>query len=127
MCLVSQPHTFFSALTFPFVGSITAILVSRFLLQLQEANQSTVRVDAEDPGQSSRDPYDTVSFISSLGAFINPDLSAVTSPDDDSEEHVDSNPTNNSEKEKQTEGETEVNELTFEAPGEAAGSSPSSA
>lgn len=126
MCLVSQPHTFFPALTFPFVGSITAILVSRFLLQLQEANQSTVRVDAEDPGQSSRDPYDTVSFISSLGAFINPDLSAVTSPDDDSEVHVDSNPTN-SEKEKEKGGETEVNELTFEAPGEAAGSSPSSA
>ncbi|RPD59021.1 hypothetical protein L226DRAFT_572371 [Lentinus tigrinus ALCF2SS1-7] len=59
-----------------FTAPITAILMSRFLLQLQEANQAVIRVDPDDPLYSSRDPYDdTPSFISSLGAFINPDLS----------------------------------------------------
>ncbi len=67
-------------------GSITAILVSRFLLELQEANQTVVRLDRDDPLHTSRDPYDsTPSFISSLGAFINPDLPAPQ--DDDSELH----------------------------------------
>ncbi|KAI0697814.1 hypothetical protein C8T65DRAFT_697996 [Cerioporus squamosus] len=57
--------------------SVTAILVSRFLLELQEANQTVVRLDPDDPLYSSRSPYydsDTPSFISSLGGFINPDL-----------------------------------------------------
>ncbi|RDX54075.1 hypothetical protein OH76DRAFT_1398366 [Lentinus brumalis] len=67
-------------------GSITAILVSRFLLELQEANQTVVRLDRDDPLHTSRDPYDsTPTFISSLGAFINPDLPALQ--DDDYELH----------------------------------------
>ncbi len=41
----------------------------------------------DDPLRSSRDPYATPSFISSLGAFINPDLSA--SSDDELELHGD--------------------------------------
>ncbi|RPD53358.1 hypothetical protein L227DRAFT_658258 [Lentinus tigrinus ALCF2SS1-6] len=61
-----------------FTAPITAILISRFLLQLQEADQQVVRVDFDDPLHSSRDPYDDVpSFISSLGAFINPDLASA--------------------------------------------------
>ncbi|KAI0697857.1 hypothetical protein C8T65DRAFT_698027 [Cerioporus squamosus] len=55
--------------------SLTAILISRFLLDLQEANQAVVRVDPDDPLHTSRDAWDdTHSFLSSLGAFINPDL-----------------------------------------------------
>ncbi|KAI0700844.1 hypothetical protein C8T65DRAFT_789842 [Cerioporus squamosus] len=62
-----------------FTSPITAILVSRFLLELQEANQTVVRLNPDDPLHSSRDPYDeTSSFISSLGAFINPSLAAPT-------------------------------------------------
>ncbi|RDX51297.1 hypothetical protein OH76DRAFT_1481581 [Lentinus brumalis] len=58
-----------------FTAPITAILISRFLLELQEADQTVVRLDADDPLHSSRDLYDDrPSFISSLGAFINPDL-----------------------------------------------------
>ncbi|TFK82270.1 hypothetical protein K466DRAFT_590631 [Polyporus arcularius HHB13444] len=69
-----------------FSAPITAILVSRFLLELQEANQTVVRLDRDDPLHTSRDPYDsTPTFISSLGAFINPDLPALQ--DDDSELH----------------------------------------
>lgn len=56
--------------------SLTAILVSRFLIDLQEANHAVVRVDADDPLHSSRDPYDVPSFISSLGAIINPESAA---------------------------------------------------
>ncbi len=56
--------------------SLTAILISRFLLDLQETNQAVVRVDPDDPLHTSRDPYDTPSFISSLGAFVHPDDSA---------------------------------------------------
>lgn len=55
--------------------SITAILVSRFLLDLQEANRVVVRLDPDDPLHSSRNPWDDApSFISSIGGFINPDL-----------------------------------------------------
>ncbi|KAI0697849.1 hypothetical protein C8T65DRAFT_18165 [Cerioporus squamosus] len=68
-----------------FTGPITAILISRFLLDLQEANQAVVRVDPDDPLHSSRDPYDTPTFISSLGAFINPDVPAGS--DDDLDSH----------------------------------------
>ncbi|TFK85763.1 hypothetical protein K466DRAFT_600885 [Polyporus arcularius HHB13444] len=71
-----------------FTAPFTAILVSRFLLGLQEANQMVVRLDPDDPLHSSRNPYDTTpSFISSLGGFVNPELSAAaattTRSDDD--------------------------------------------
>ncbi|TFK91446.1 hypothetical protein K466DRAFT_582826 [Polyporus arcularius HHB13444] len=70
-----------------FTGPLTAILISRFLLDLQEANKATVRVDGDYPLHSSvRDPYNTPSFISSLGAFINPDH--PTRSDDELESHV---------------------------------------
>ncbi|KAI0708806.1 hypothetical protein C8T65DRAFT_740025 [Cerioporus squamosus] len=65
-----------------FTGPITAILVSRFLLQLQEASQTVVRVDSDDPLHISMNTYDgTPSFIRSLGAVIDPDR-----PRDDSSE-----------------------------------------
>lgn len=67
--------------------SPTAILVSQFLLDLQEANQAVVRVDPDDLLHSSRDPYDTPSFISSLGAFINPELAVSADDMHDSESH----------------------------------------
>ncbi len=58
------------------VHSITAILISRFLLELQEAHQMVVKLDANDTLHSSRNPQDsTPSFISSLGGFVNPALS----------------------------------------------------
>ncbi|RPD59073.1 hypothetical protein L227DRAFT_550006 [Lentinus tigrinus ALCF2SS1-6] len=62
---------------------ITAILVSRFLIQLQEVNHAVVPVDPDDPLHSSRDPYsDTPSFISSLGGFINPDVRAASTEEE---------------------------------------------
>ncbi|RDX40543.1 hypothetical protein OH76DRAFT_1450645 [Lentinus brumalis] len=65
-----------------FTAPITTILVSRFLLQLQEANQVVVRLDPDDALHSSRDPYeDTPSFISSLGAFISAEVSAPSDDD----------------------------------------------
>ncbi|KAI0694584.1 hypothetical protein C8T65DRAFT_666650 [Cerioporus squamosus] len=74
-----------------FSAPITAILVSRFLLELQEVNQTVVRLDRDDPLHTSRNPYDdTPSFISSLGAFINPDLPALS--EDDPESHVGARP-----------------------------------
>ncbi|TFK94810.1 hypothetical protein K466DRAFT_475515 [Polyporus arcularius HHB13444] len=58
-----------------FTAPITSILISRFLLELQEANQTDVRLDPGDPLHSSRHIYDsTPSFISSLEGFINPEL-----------------------------------------------------
>ncbi|KAI0695058.1 hypothetical protein C8T65DRAFT_744167 [Cerioporus squamosus] len=70
-----------------FTAPITAILISRFLLELQEADQVVVRLDADDPLHSSRNPYDDMpSFISSLGGFINPDLPAAS--EDESDSHV---------------------------------------
>ena len=68
------------------------MLISRFLLELQEANRADIRVDHSDSDtpQSSRDPYDSMpSFISSLGAFINPDAPSLSS-DEDPEWYVDS-------------------------------------
>ncbi|KAI0714144.1 hypothetical protein C8T65DRAFT_154507 [Cerioporus squamosus] len=63
-----------------FTAPITAILISRFLLALQEANQMVVRVDSDNQLHSSRNPYDSApSFISSLGGFIN---SAIFAPSD---------------------------------------------
>ncbi|KAI0714154.1 hypothetical protein C8T65DRAFT_644900 [Cerioporus squamosus] len=70
-----------------FTAPLTAILISRFLVALQEANQMVVRLDPDDPLHSSRNPYDsTPSFISSLGGFINPNLPAPA--EDDLELHV---------------------------------------
>ncbi|TFK92081.1 hypothetical protein K466DRAFT_659526 [Polyporus arcularius HHB13444] len=69
-----------------FTAPLTAILISRFLLDLQEANQAVVRID--DPQRTSRNPWDdTPSIISSLGAFIDPDRPARS--DDDMEWDVD--------------------------------------
>ncbi|RDX49163.1 hypothetical protein OH76DRAFT_1483372 [Lentinus brumalis] len=65
-----------------FTAPITAILISRFLLELQEANHTVVKLDADDPLHSSRNPWDsTPSFISSLGGFINPSRSAQSNDD----------------------------------------------
>ncbi|RDX40349.1 hypothetical protein OH76DRAFT_1490356 [Lentinus brumalis] len=59
-----------------FTAPITAILISRFLLELQEAHQMVVKLDANDTLHSSRNPQDSApSFISSLGGFVNPALS----------------------------------------------------
>ncbi|TFK86459.1 hypothetical protein K466DRAFT_150486 [Polyporus arcularius HHB13444] len=60
-----------------FTVPITGILISRFLLELQETNQMVVRVDPEDPLHSSRNPYDsTPSFIVSLGGLVHSDQPA---------------------------------------------------
>ncbi|KAI0697813.1 hypothetical protein C8T65DRAFT_743017 [Cerioporus squamosus] len=77
-----------------FIAPISAILVSRFLLELQAANQVVVRVDPDDPLHSSRSPYDTPSFISSLGGCINLNLPTAPSDsrDDDIDSHVTSGP-----------------------------------
>ncbi len=56
------------------IHRMTAILVSRFLLQLQEASHTILRVDSDDPLHISMGPYDgTPSFIRSLGAVLDPD------------------------------------------------------
>ncbi|RPD64488.1 hypothetical protein L227DRAFT_330347 [Lentinus tigrinus ALCF2SS1-6] len=66
--------------------------MSRFLLELQEANRTIVRVGPDDQLHSSRDRYDSMpSFISSLGVFIHPDVSAL-GDDDDEEWHAGSCP-----------------------------------
>ncbi|KAI0689222.1 hypothetical protein C8T65DRAFT_700344 [Cerioporus squamosus] len=65
-----------------FTTPITAILISRFLLELQEASQRVVRIDSDDPLHSSRDSNDPPSFFASLG-FINPDLPAGSDDGDD--------------------------------------------
>ena len=59
---------------------MTAILVSRFLLELQKANRAMV--DMHDT-----DTDDVPSFISSIGAFINPDLTAHSNEDHESMSH----------------------------------------
>ncbi|TFK85292.1 hypothetical protein K466DRAFT_588226 [Polyporus arcularius HHB13444] len=65
------------------LSPLTAILVSRFLLDLQEANQMVVRLDPDDPLHSSRGSYDSApSFISSLGGFVNPNPSERSDDDD---------------------------------------------
>ncbi|RPD59067.1 hypothetical protein L227DRAFT_628864 [Lentinus tigrinus ALCF2SS1-6] len=70
-----------------FTGPITAILISHFLLELQEANQTVIRIDPDDPLRFSRDPYDyTPSFISSLGAVVSPALPIPH--DDDTDWHI---------------------------------------
>lgn len=62
------------------ISSVTAILVSRFLLELQKANRAMV--DMLDT-----DTDDVASFISSIGAFINPDLTAHSNEDYESRSH----------------------------------------
>ncbi|KAI0695057.1 hypothetical protein C8T65DRAFT_698830 [Cerioporus squamosus] len=81
-----------------FTGPLTAILVSRFLLNLQEANQADLRVDPDDPlhYSNSRSLYDTSGFISSLGAFINPDSLSASSEGDF--ELADDSPSNGEER-----------------------------
>ncbi len=72
--------------------SLTSILISRFLLELQEASQMVVGLDADDLWHSSRNPWEsTPSFISSLGGFVNPELS-VWSGDEDTVEEALSRP-----------------------------------
>ncbi|RDX49092.1 hypothetical protein OH76DRAFT_1483321 [Lentinus brumalis] len=68
----------FSVITI-FTSPITAILISRFLLELQEANRMDVQIDPLD----SANPYSTQSFISSLGGFVNPARSVWSDGDDD--------------------------------------------
>lgn len=61
------------------------MLISRFLLALQDANQMVVGLDPNDLVHSSSNPFDiTPSFISSLGGFINPEHSSRS--DDDNAE-----------------------------------------
>ncbi len=64
--------------------SLTAILTSHFLLELQETERLIVKLDPGDPLHSSRNPWDsgTPSFISSLGGFVNPARSARSDDDD---------------------------------------------
>ncbi len=47
-----------------------------------------VRVGPDDPPLDSRDPYNTTSFISTLGGFVNPALSAWSEDEDGIELHV---------------------------------------
>ncbi|KAI0701569.1 hypothetical protein C8T65DRAFT_741709 [Cerioporus squamosus] len=65
-----------------FTGPLTAIIISRFLLELKEADQTVVNLDPHDSSHPSRNQYDrTTSFISSLGGFVNPALSAQSNDD----------------------------------------------
>ena len=78
-CLHSVPCCTYILTYFPVIDSLTAILVSRFLLELQEADHwAVIRIGtgASDSCNPSRQLYSdsSSSFISSLGAFINPDL-----------------------------------------------------
>ncbi|RDX54131.1 hypothetical protein OH76DRAFT_1479176 [Lentinus brumalis] len=67
-----------------FTAPFTAILISRFLLKLQAMNHMVVKLDADDPLHSSRNPWDsTPSFISPLGGFIIPELAARSDDNDD--------------------------------------------
>ncbi|RDX49178.1 hypothetical protein OH76DRAFT_560811 [Lentinus brumalis] len=69
-----------------FTPPLTSILVSRFLLRLQEASQTIVRVNSDDPLYSSTDLYDEApSFIRSLGAIHHPDHTLLR--DANSESH----------------------------------------
>ena len=54
---------------------LNAILVSRFLLELQEADRAVVRLDCDDPLHTSRSLWDdSLRFtISSFGGAANPD------------------------------------------------------
>ncbi|TFK80705.1 hypothetical protein K466DRAFT_605107 [Polyporus arcularius HHB13444] len=67
-----------------FTAPLTAILISRFLLELQEANKMVVELDLDDPSRNP--PHSMPSFISSLGGFVNPSLSMAWSENDESHE-----------------------------------------
>ena len=70
-------------------NSITAILVSRFLLELQEVSQTVLRADCDDPLHLSVALYDDKpSFVGSLGAVI--DREPPSSTDDESVLYADS-------------------------------------
>ena len=70
-------------------NSITAILVSRFLLELQEVNHTVIRADRDDPLHLSGASYDDKpSFVGSLGAVV--DSEPLTSADDESVLYADS-------------------------------------
>ncbi|TFK84708.1 hypothetical protein K466DRAFT_601773 [Polyporus arcularius HHB13444] len=72
-----------SSLVTAFTAPLTAIAISRFLLELQETNHMVVRLDPHDRLHFSRDAWDsTPSFISSLGGFVNPARSARSDDDD---------------------------------------------
>ncbi|RDX49069.1 hypothetical protein OH76DRAFT_1556566 [Lentinus brumalis] len=77
-----------------FTAPITAIFISRFLLELQATNHMVVKLDADDPLHLSRNAWDgsTPSFISSLGGFVNPALSTRLGDDDGVELKICSQP-----------------------------------
>ncbi|RDX49147.1 hypothetical protein OH76DRAFT_1483363 [Lentinus brumalis] len=99
-----------------FTAPLTAILTSHFLLELQEAERLIVRLDPGDPLHSSRNPWDSApSFISSLGGFVNPALSAQSEDDDGIDLQVCSHSNSSGEK----------NKAQVEVPEAAASASPS--
>ena len=60
------------------------ILISRFLLQLQEASQATIRVLTDDPLRISANFYDeTPSFIRSLRSDVDAALPRMADCDED--------------------------------------------
>ncbi len=66
-----------------YIRRITAILISRLLLELQEANHTVVKLDTDDPSHPSRNTWDSsLSFLSSIGGFINSSRSAQLNDDD---------------------------------------------
>ncbi|TFK78947.1 hypothetical protein K466DRAFT_668283 [Polyporus arcularius HHB13444] len=70
-----------------FTAPITAIMISRFLLELQEVSQTVVRLCPDDPLHSARDPFDSApSFISSLGGSVNLAFAARSDDDDDDDD-----------------------------------------
>ncbi|KAI0696371.1 hypothetical protein C8T65DRAFT_743581 [Cerioporus squamosus] len=62
-----------------FTSPITAIIISRFLLELHEADQTAIKLDPDNALHMSRDS--TPSFVSSLGGFVNPALSTRSNDD----------------------------------------------
>ncbi|TFK82230.1 hypothetical protein K466DRAFT_603848 [Polyporus arcularius HHB13444] len=101
----------FSVIT-SFTAPITAILISRFLLKLQETNHMVVRLEPDDLLHSSRNPWDsTPSFISSLGGFINPELARRSDSDNDGDDLQDFPPSEAPEEE-EVRAHTEVPEVT---------------
>ena len=77
--------------TFP-LNSITAILVYRLMMELQEASQNQMRVDSDDPLHFSMNSRGSVSFvrrIGSIGATIIPGTGRVDEEEWDNTEHVD--------------------------------------
>ncbi|TFK78606.1 hypothetical protein K466DRAFT_606832 [Polyporus arcularius HHB13444] len=72
----------FSVITV-FTAPITAILISRFLLELQGTHHMVIKLDTNDPLHFSGNAWDsTLSFISPIGGLINPELAARSDDDD---------------------------------------------